>query len=239
MHKTQYIWCLILRWNLRANDFLKVYQEDSLVCNLAEGIRTFKPEAIHVKGLHGSLDAVLFAATFKASKSSHVIVLQDREEASYFLNDLQSLLGEKDVLFFPMSYKRPYEYDETENANILMRAEVLSQVSNHPDSQIIVTYPEALSEKVINKKSLSSNTFVVRVGETLDRAFLEEFLHTYDFERPTLFMRPVSLPSVVEFWTYFLLPMTFLIALSCLAMRLTAFARSILAHNFLLRPMKR
>ena len=172
-----------MRWNLRANDFLKVYQEDSLVCNLAEGIRTFKPEAIHVKGLHGSLDAVLFAATFKASKSSHVIVLQDREEASYFLNDLQSLLGEKDVLFFPMSYKRPYEYDETENANILMRAEVLSQVSNHPDSQIIVTYPEALSEKVINKKSLSSNTFVVRVGETLDRAFLEEFLHTYDFEK--------------------------------------------------------
>lgn len=183
MLKTHYIWCLILCWNLRAHDFLKVYQNDSLVRNLAEGIRTFKPGAIQVKGLHGSLDAVLFAATFKASKSSHLIILQDKEEAAYFLNDLQNLLGEREVLLFPMSYKRPYEYDETENANILIRAEVLSQVSNHPESQIIISYPEALSEKVINKKSLSSNTFVVKVGEKLDRTFLEEFLHSYDFEK--------------------------------------------------------
>ncbi len=82
-----------------------------------------------------------------------------------------------------MSYKRPYEYDETENANILMRAEVLNQLSTHPESQIIITYPEALSEKVITKKSLSSNTFVVKTREILDREFLEEFLHTYDFEK--------------------------------------------------------
>lgn len=99
------------------------------------------------------------------------------------MNDLQNLLGHKEILLFPMSYKRPYEYDETENANILMRAEVLNHFSSHPDSQIIVTYPEALSEKVINKKSLASNTFLVKVGEQLDRSFLEEFLHTYDFEK--------------------------------------------------------
>lgn len=168
---------------MRASDFLKVYQDDSLVRNLAEGIRTFRPVSLHVKGLHGSLDSVLFAATYRSSRSSHLIVLQDKEEAAYFFNDLQNLLGEKEVLFFPMSYKRPYEYDEIENANILMRAEVLSQLSSHPESQVIVTYPEALSEKVINRKSLSSNTFVVKVGEKLDRVFLEEFLHSYDFEK--------------------------------------------------------
>ena len=175
---------------MRANDFLKIYQADSLVQTLAEGIRTharsvggFKPEVLRIKGLNGSLDALLFAAVYKTSKSSHIIILHDKEEASYFLNDLQNLLSQKEVLFFPMSYKRPYEYDEVENANILMRAEVLNHLSNHPESQIIVTYPEALSEKVITKKSLASNTFVVKVGEKLDREFLEEFLHSYDFEK--------------------------------------------------------
>ncbi len=175
---------------LRANDFIKVYQADSLVQTLAEGIRTparsaggFKSEVLRVKGLSGSLDALLLAAIYKTSKSSHIIILHDKEEASYFLNDLQNLLSQKEVLLFPMSYKRPYEYDEVENANILMRAEVLNQLGSHPDSQIIVTYPEALSEKVITKKSLASNTFVVKVGEKLDREFLEEFLHSYDFEK--------------------------------------------------------
>lgn len=64
-----------------------------------------------------------------------------------------------------------------------MRAEVLNQLSSHPEGNIIITYPEALSEKVINKKSLASNTFIVQKGEQLDREFLEEFLHTYDFEK--------------------------------------------------------
>jgi len=175
---------------LQAKDFLKIYQADSLVQTLAEGIRVSGPsggasksEALRIKGLSGSLDALLLAAVHKSTKSSHLIILHDKEEASYFLDDLQNLLGQKEVLLFPMSYKRPYEYDEIENANILMRAEVLNQLANHPESQIIITYPEALSEKVINKKSLATNTFVVQVGEKLDRDFLEEFLHSYDFEK--------------------------------------------------------
>lgn len=168
---------------LKASDFLSIYQTDSLVQTLSEGIRTFKPKTIRLKSIHGSLDAVLFAAVARASHASHLIIMQEKEEAAYFMNDLQNLLGQKEILLFPMSYKRPYEYDETENANILMRAEVLNHFASHPDSQIIVTYPEALSEKVINKKSLASNTFLVKVGEQLDRAFLEEFLHSYDFEK--------------------------------------------------------
>ncbi|PZR31734.1 MAG: transcription-repair coupling factor, partial [Azospira oryzae] len=153
---------------MKATDFLSIYKADSLVQTLAEGIRTFKPLAHRVKGLHGSLDTIIFAATFKSSHSSHVVILQDKEEAAFFLNDLQNLIGDKNLLLFPMSYKRVYEYDETENANILMRAETLNQISSHPDSQVIITYPEALSEKVITKKSLTSNTFVVKVGEKLD-----------------------------------------------------------------------
>jgi transcription-repair coupling factor (superfamily II helicase) len=168
---------------LKASDFLSLYRADSLIQTLAEGIRTAQSNSIHVKGLHGSLDAVVLAAVHKSVRANHFVILHDKEEASFFFNDLQNLLGEKEIFVFPMSYKRPYEYDEIENANVLMRAEVLNQLSNHPEGNIIVTYPEALSEKVINKKSLASNTFVVKKGEKLDREFLEEFLHTYDFEK--------------------------------------------------------
>lgn len=168
---------------VKAHEFLFIYRADSLVQTLAEGIRTSAHANIRIKGLHGSLDAVVFAAVYKSVRASHLIIAEDKEEASYLLNDLQHLLGEKEVLFFPMSYKRPYEYDEIENANILMRAEVLNLLSNHPEGNVIVTYPEALAEKVINKKSLATNTFLITKGEVLDRAFLEEFLHGYDFEK--------------------------------------------------------
>ena len=158
--------------------------------NLAEGIRTSKTTALRVKGLSGSLDSVIFSTVYKSTRATHVIILHDKEEAFYVLNDLQNLLGEKEILFFPMSYKKPYEFNETENANILMRAEVLNFIGTNPDSQIIVTYPEALSEKVINKKSLASNTFVVMKGEKLDHTFLEEFLHEYDFEKTDFVYEP-------------------------------------------------
>ncbi len=168
---------------MRAADFISLYKADSLVQNLAEGIRTSSSETIWLKGLTGSLDATIIAAVCKGIRASHLVVLQDKEEAAFFSNDIQNLLGEKEVFLFPMSYKRPYEYDETENANVLMRAEALNHLTAHPESQIIITYPEALSEKVITKKSLASNTFVVKTKEKLDREFLEEFLHSYDFEK--------------------------------------------------------
>jgi len=167
---------------LRAHDFLKMYCADGLIKTVAAGIHTPKRSSVKIKGLSGSLDAVLAASTFKLHPQNYVIILQDKEEAAYFQNDLQNLL-ERNILLFPMSYKRPYEFDETENANILMRAEVLNHLASHTKPEIIVTYPEALSEKVINKRSLATNTFTVKLNEKLDVAFLEEFLHGYDFEK--------------------------------------------------------
>lgn len=160
-----------------------MYQSDSLVQNLAEGIRTSASKHIRLKGLSGSLDAVLVAALHRTLRSTHVVILDDKDLAAAFFSDAQNLLGEKEVFFFPMSYKRPYEYNETENANVLMRAEALNSLSTLSGSQLIVTYPEALSEKVITKSSLIRNTFTVEVKSTLNREFLEEFLFSYDFEK--------------------------------------------------------
>jgi len=173
---------------LKVKDFIKVYKEDTVIQSIAERIRPNETARLRLKGLVGSLDAVVAAATYQINKQTNIFVLHDKEEAAYFHNDLQNLMGEKEVLLFPTSYKRPYQFDETENANILMRAEILNRI-NHKASigELIVTYPEALTEKVINKKSLSSNTFTAKVGEALDVAFLTELLQTYDFE-PTDFV---------------------------------------------------
>jgi transcription-repair coupling factor (superfamily II helicase) len=167
---------------VRASDFLNIYKADGLIKTIAAGIHTPKQKNIRIKGLSGSLDALVLAAAFKNHPHDYMVVLQDREEAGYFQNDLHNLL-EREVLLFPMSYKRPYDYNDVENANILMRAEVLNHLASKTSVDIIVTYPEALSEKVINKRSLASNTFNITKGEKLDLAFLEEFLHNYDFEK--------------------------------------------------------
>ncbi len=167
---------------MKAHDFLSIYSADSFIKTVAAGIKTPVAKNVLIKGLSGSLDAIVLSAAFKIHPQDYVVILHDREEASYFQNDLQNLLG-SEILLFPMSYKRIYEFDETENANILMRAEVLNRLATKTAPEIILTYPEALSEKVINKRSLASNTFTITLHEKLDVNFLEEFLVDFDFEK--------------------------------------------------------
>jgi len=168
---------------VKAGDFLSLYQSDSLVQNLAEGIRASHKKPIRLKGLTGSLDSILVAALQHTLRTVHLIILEDKDQAAAFFSDVQTLLGNKEVFFFPMSYKRPYEYDETENANVLQRAETLNSLSTIAGSQLIISYPEAISERVITRASLTKNTFGVEVGSKLNREFLEEFLTSYDFDR--------------------------------------------------------
>lgn len=157
---------------------------DGEVQTLAERINSASSKSFRLKGLSGSLDAVYIAALSKLSQKPALILLHDKEEAAYFQNDLQNLLFPQEVLFFPSSYKRPYSFDETENANILMRTEVLNKINSYTNvPPVIVSYPEALAEKVINKKTLDTNTFTVKLNEKLDVPFLEEFLHSYEFEK--------------------------------------------------------
>ena len=166
-------------------DFLTLYREDGFVQTIIEQIKLPNEHPhIQIKGLVGSLDAVITSAIFLQNpKQTHLFVLSDREEAAYFINDLQNLVGDEHVLSFPMSYKRAYVYEEIDNANVLMRAEVLNKLNNAVEGLLLVSYPEALSEKVINKRSLSKNTFTITVNEKLDTSFLGEILASYDFEK--------------------------------------------------------
>ncbi len=134
---------------------------------------------------------VFLASYFQTSGKFHLVVAQDKEEAAYLNSDLQNLLGIEDPMIFPGSYKRPYEYDEVDNANVLMRAEILNQIlESKGKPRIVITYPEALYEKVINKRSLVEHTFTVHVGESVDMAFVSELLSSYDFERTDFVYEP-------------------------------------------------
>ena len=127
----------------------------------------------------------------------HLIVCADKEDAAYFYNDLESLLGErgmdyskKQVLFYPTSYKRPYEPEKADNTYILSRTEVLQRVSTSERKTLIVSYPEALSEKVFTRKLLAKNTFKLKVGEKVNLDFLTDLLYDYEFENVDFVVEP-------------------------------------------------
>ncbi|NMM47024.1 transcription-repair coupling factor [Marinigracilibium pacificum] len=169
---------------MKASSFLKLYRESSEVNIIADKIKPNEGVQLQLRGVSGSLDAVLFSSVFLLNKQNHLLVLHDKEEAAYFHTDLKNFFPDKDILFFPTSYKRPYSFDETENANILQRAEVLNRMNHKsPSGEIIVTYPEALTEKVINKRSLLQNTWSATEGDKVDIEILSELLVSYDFER--------------------------------------------------------
>ena len=102
----------------------------------------------------------------KTTTKPNIFILKDKEEASYFINDLENIL-EKKTLFFPESYRRTYQFSETDNSNILLRAEVLNKLNSNK-KPIIITYPEALSEKVISRNELKKQTIKLQISQTCD-----------------------------------------------------------------------
>ena len=120
------------------------------------------PQArIHLKGLTGSALSFQISESFEACEKPFLLVLNDKEEAAYYLNDLEQLLDTETVLFYPGSYRRPYDIEATDNANVLLRAEVLSRINSRRKPALIVTYPDALFEKVVTRKELEKNTLKI------------------------------------------------------------------------------
>ncbi len=151
---------------------------------------TSRIERITLNGLTGSALSFVISNVFKNSDLPFLLIFNDKEEAAYYLNDLEKLLGEKDVLFYPGSYRRPYQIEETDNANVLLRAEVLNRINSRKKSAVIVTYPDALFEKVVTRKELDKNTLKIKIEDSLSLDFLNEILFEYQFKRVDFVTEP-------------------------------------------------
>ena len=145
---------------------------------------------IHVKGLVGSALSFVTDPLFRQSELPFLLILKDKEEAAYYLNDLEQLIGDQDVLFYPGSFRRPYQIEETDNANILLRAEVLNRINSRKKPAVIVSYAEALFEKVVTRKELEKNTLKVATGDQVSIDFINEVLFEYEFRRVDFVTEP-------------------------------------------------
>ncbi|RKS94918.1 transcription-repair coupling factor [Flavobacterium limicola] len=145
---------------------------------------------MQLSGLLGSAVSFVIRSVFKQSELPFLVILNNKEEAAYYLNDLEQMIGEQDVLFYPGSFRRPYEIEDTDNANVLLRAEVLNRINSRKKPAVIVTYPEALFEKVVTRKELDKNTLKVAVGDKISIDFINEVLFEYEFKRVDFITEP-------------------------------------------------
>ncbi|WP_432416483.1 transcription-repair coupling factor [Flavivirga aquatica] len=144
----------------------------------------------HIKGLVGSAFSFVISSVFKQAEKPFLLVFNDKEEAAHYLNDLEQLCSDKDVLFYPGSYRRPYQIEETDNANVLLRAEVLNRINSQKKPAIIVTYPDALFEQVVTRKELERHTLKIALKDNLSIDFVNEVLFEYQFKRVDFVTEP-------------------------------------------------
>ena len=170
-------------------EIVNQYQESAKVKQILNQIQRDNNQ-IQITNLVGSSMSFVISETFKKDEKSYLLIFNDKEEAAYYLNDLEQLIDQKKVLFYPGSYRRPYQIDETDNANVLMRSEVLNRINSRKKPVIIVTYPEALFEKVVTKKDLEKNTLKLAVSEKVSLDFVNEILFEYNFNRVDFVTEP-------------------------------------------------
>ena len=147
-------------------------------------------QQIQISNLVGSSLSFVISESFKEADKQFLLIFNDKEEAAYYLNDLEQLLNDKDVLFYPGSYRRPYQIEEVDNANVLLRSEVLNRLNSRKKPAVIVTYPDALFEQVVTKAELNRNTLKIGVNDNLSLDFVNEVLFEYHFNRVDFVTEP-------------------------------------------------
>lgn len=168
---------------LEVQDLLRQYAAHPQVAALNTLLKSKTSRNIFLKGLNGSGAAMTIASLFFKRRGSYVCVLNDLEEAGYFYHDLVQLTGGDGIYFFPSAYRRAIKYGHVDPANEILRTEVLSALQDPTVPFVIVTYPDALAEKVISREVLKENTLKISVGEKLDNMFVSDVLDEYGFEQ--------------------------------------------------------
>ena len=133
-------------------------------------------------GLCASAASLFSSVLVQRGEFPFVFILGDLEEAGYFYHDLTQVLGTEKVLFFPSSFRRAIKYGQKDAANEILRTEVLSRLQKGEKGLCVVTYPDALAEKVVSRKELGDKTLKLHTGENVDTNFITEVLRSYGFE---------------------------------------------------------
>ncbi|MGB3592096.1 MAG: transcription-repair coupling factor [Nonlabens sp.] len=168
---------------------LETYHQTTQLKNLRELI-ALPQGRTSISGLNGSAVSMVLTSLFGQTDKPFLLLCNDKEEAAFYLNDLEKMVGDKDVLFYPASYRRPYQQDQVDNANVLLRAEVLNRINSRRKPAIIVSYPDALFEKVVTRKELEKNTLNIAVGDQISIDFANEVLFEYKFKRVDFVTEP-------------------------------------------------
>ncbi len=164
-----------------------IYLKNSSTQKLIDQLRNSNTH--HISGLSGASISFVISAVTESTKKFQLVVASDKEKAAYILNDLEALVGKEDVLFLPESYRRAYDTDETDNANVLMRTEALNAISENKAS-IVVTYPNAICEKVIASSEIQNRKLTLKEGEAVDYDFILDVLIEYEFDRDDFVYEP-------------------------------------------------
>ncbi len=190
---------------------LELYKKDERTSKIAKAIEQTKanptvPARFLLQNMKGGIEPFAIAGTYQATPSFHLIVAIDKEEAAYFQNTLNNIFGKKTIHFFPDSFKRPAEFKDVENHNVLLRTETVNKVNNSKSrGEIIVTYPEALFEKVVAPKVLNETKIEIKKGESLDVDTILEVLIEYGFERVDFVYEPGQFSirgGIVDIFSY-------------------------------------
>ncbi len=179
------------------DDLIQQYLGDSRTVAVSEALNGALRTRFSFKGLVGSSRSFACASIFKRTPQVHLAILPDKESAAYFLNDLEQIFGEsseetekKRILFFPSSFKKSVLSGPKDNQGLLLRTEVLNRLNVGLGNFFIVTYPEAMAEKVVNRKYLEKNTLKLSSGEKVNMDFILDLLVEYDFERADFVLEP-------------------------------------------------
>ncbi len=145
---------------------------------------------IKITGLTQSGISIFISSGHQKNQKNWLVIVEDKEAAAYIQNDLERFLGKDEALFYPASYRRPYEIEAIDNANVLMRSEVLQQLSESKKPKVIVTYTDALLEKIITKKDFVSQRIDLKTGDQVGLDFINESLFEFGFERTDFVTEP-------------------------------------------------
>ena len=181
-------------------ELLQLFQNNPRLFQLADGLSFSQPQKIYAHGLLGSSPVFVTAATLlhpHCQQFNHLIVLNDAEEAAYFHNSLENLTGALDIFYFPSSFKNRKNYRLLNSSHVMLRTEALTRIAataaaeaTTVNRKVLVTYPEALFEKVVVPGTLSSNIIFIKSGDVLNVEDLLLKLANYGFERTDFVYEP-------------------------------------------------